>query len=115
MSFILKNIIEFIKKIKFVRNSEFIRSMIRNSEYLKRRIDTYENLTSSKLSFNNFVESKYETNFINVLDIGCYGEIPKHFTLLKNFNFYGIDIDKVEIQRQKNIIIKKTLIFLILK
>lgn len=90
--------------MNFVKNfiKIFIRNRIRNLKYFKRRTDIAESLTSSKLYFNNFIENKHKENFINILDIGCFGQIPAYFTKLKNFNFYGIDIDAEEINRQKN-------------
>ena len=80
---------------------DFIRNSIRNFKYFKKRIYLADLLTAPVLDLNKFVEIQYKENRISILDIGCYGEIPNHLTNLKNFNFYGIDIDKEEIDRQK--------------
>lgn len=95
----MKLIKKYIKD--FILNNTFLRNKIKNLKYFKRRTDIEESLTSSVLYFNNFIENKHKENFINILDIGCFGQIPEHFTKLKNFNFYGIDIDTEEINRQK--------------
>ena len=96
----MKLIKKYIKD--FILNNTFLRNKIKNLKYFKRRIDIADSLTSSVLYFNNYIENKHKENFINILDIGCFGQIPEHFTKLKNFNFYGIDIDTEEINRQKN-------------
>ena len=85
----------------FILNNTFLRNKVKNFKYFKRGIDIADSLTSSVLYFNNYIENKHKENFINILDIGCFGQIPEHFTKLKNFNFYGIDIDTEEINRQK--------------
>ena len=95
----MKLIKKYIKD--FILNNTFLRNKIKNLKYFKRRTDIEESLTSSVLYFNNFIENKHKENFINILDIGCFGQIPDHLTKLKNFNFYGIDIDTEEINRQK--------------
>ncbi len=87
---------KFIKE--FIKN--FIRNRIRNLKYFKKRIYIEESLTSSVLYFNNYIENKHKENFINILDVGCFGQIPEYFETLRNFNFYGIDIDTEEINRQ---------------
>ena len=95
----MKLIKKYIKD--FILNNTFLRNKIKNLKYFKRGIDIADSLTSSVLYFNNYIENKHKENFINILDIGCFGQIPEHFTKLKNFNFYGIDIDTEEINRQK--------------
>lgn len=87
----------FVKE--FIKN--FIRNRIRNLKFFKKRTYIAESLTSSVLYFNNYIENKYKENFINILDVGCFGQLPEHFITLRNFNFYGIDIDTEEINRQK--------------
>ena len=79
----------------------FIRNRIRNLNYLKKRTFIEETLLSSTIYFNNYIENNHKENFINILDVGCFGQIPEHFITLRNFNFYGIDIDTKEINRQK--------------
>ena len=94
---------KLIKKyiIHFILHNTFLRNKVKNFQYFKETIDIADSLTSSVLNFNNYIENKHEENFINILDIGCFGQIPDHLTKLKNFNFYGIDIDTEEINRQK--------------
>ena len=99
----------------FILNNTFLRNKVKNFKYFKRGIDIADSLTSSVLYFNNYIENKHKENFINILDIGCFGQIPEHFTKLKNFNFYGIDIDTEEINRQKNHYKGKNFNFLTIK
>ena len=77
----MKLIKKYIKD--FILNNTFLRNKIKNLKYFKRRTDIEESLTSSVLYFNNFIENKHKENFINILDIGCFGQIPEHFTKLK--------------------------------
>ena len=95
----LKNYIK-----NFIRSSRFIRKKIfnLNLKYFGKRIYLEDSLTSPVVSLNNFIENNYKKNFISILDIGCFGEIPQHLKGLKKFYFHGVDIDKEEIKRQKN-------------
>lgn len=93
----------------YIKN--FLRNRISNIKFLKKRIYLADQLTNHNLNFNKFVENKYQENFLNFLDIGCFGELPQYLLSLKNYNFYGIDIDKNEIERQKKFYTKKNLNF----
>ena len=95
----MKLIKKYIKD--FILHNNFLRNFIRNFDYLNRRIHQLNSLTSPVLNFNEFIENKYKENLISFFDIGCFGTAPHYLADLKNFSFYGIDIDTKEIERQK--------------
>lgn len=63
-------------------------------------IDNYKKEYTTHTPFSNCLN--FEDNFLNILDIGCFGDsIPEQYLSQKNINFYGVDIDKNNINLLK--------------
>jgi len=63
-------------------------------------IDNYKKEYTTHTPFSNCLNLK--DNFLNILDIGCFGDsIPEQYSSQKNINFYGVDIDKNNINLLK--------------
>ena len=80
-----------------------MRSPQKNDENIIKKyniIDNYKKEYTTHTPFSNCLNSK--NNFLNILDIGCFGDsIPEQYSSQKNINFYGVDIDKNNINLLK--------------
>ena len=65
------------------------------------RIEKIDLLINQKLHLNDYVDQNIKHSKINVIDLGCYGDVPDYWKKYKCINFYGFDIDTIEINRQK--------------
>ena len=91
----INKILSFLKMI--------MRSPQKNDENIIKKyniIDNYKKEYTTHTPFSNCLNSK--NNFLNILDIGCFGDsIPEQYSSQKNINFYGVDIDKNNINLLK--------------
>jgi hypothetical protein len=73
-----------------------IQSPQKNYENISKKyhiIDNYKKEYTTHTPFSNCLN--FKDNFLNILDIGCFGDsIPEQYSSQKNINFYGVDIDK---------------------
>ena len=65
------------------------------------RIKKIDLLINQKLYLNDYVDQNIKHSKINVLDLGCYGDVPDYWHKYESVSFYGFDIDAPEINRQK--------------
>jgi len=88
MKSIISNFLEIITPSKKKINNEY------------HIIDNYKKEYTTHTPFSNCLN--FKDNFLNILDIGCFGDsIPEQYSSQKNINFYGVDIDKNNINLLK--------------
>jgi hypothetical protein len=101
---LIYKIIKFIKSnfLKLItrrrkKNNLNINKKIINKFHI---IDSYKKEYTTHTPFSNCLN--YKDNFLNILDIGCFGEeVPEQYTSQKNIKFYGVDIDAKNINYLK--------------
>jgi len=88
----------FFKLFKRKKNSLIDNSSLLNKYHI---IDRYKLEYTTHTPFSNCLD--YKDNYLNILDIGCYGEnVPEQYSSQKNIKFYGVDIDEKNISYLKN-------------
>jgi len=91
----INKILSFLKII--------IQSPQKNNENIIKKyhiIDNYKKEYTTHTPFSNCLN--FKDNYLNILDIGCFGDsIPEQYSSQKNINFYGVDIDKNNINLLK--------------
>lgn len=104
MKNIISNFLNRVRNSKKSNNDEIISN---NDEIISNKevnhyhiIDKYKKEYTTHTPFSDCLD--YKDNYLNILDIGCFGQdIPEQYSLQKNIKFFGVDIDRQNINYLK--------------